>query len=680
MASEIEEIVEINDNTKKNENNDSDHSNGDINGNSDHDRGEDKKEDGRKFPLRDCCSSSSPIAPEIEEIFDFNDNTKKKNDSYVDRAEDKKEDGWKGTSTKVLCYPLRLARSMITTRREKSNSKKHKKFENKSVHGVDSSADPPNPESDEHLPNSPPPYQSQQILEFRQSFDNLELQEKKCLSTFILFPENTVVKKRQLVYLWIGEGFFDDLRIQEKTLEECATGILNKLMEKRLVLQVKKNCQNVVNSFEIPPHVRSGMIELAQEDIRFGGNMSSWYDGWVYLLKNQKKVFDSDVHSGMTSVLDSRFDEKVFPWLHDEPQLLQPQNQEKVKTLFNVGKGSLDFKLESFPKMKNVKVLYLGRWQSSAEGHHIEVADSELLKGLKNMENLRFLSLQGISGIQELPGRSISSLGNLRILDLRACYNLEKLPKEIASLKKLTHLDISECFLLDCMPKELLSLSELQVLKGFVITDTKNSNFCTLAELAGLEKLTKLSVNLNSVNFSIDNFLAVLKFDKLQKLKITWGGKFSNVNRNKKSKQENGEAKSKAKEDDIKRSLTRLKNAVGKVNLEKLELQCLPHKTLPNWVNPDILKKLKKLYIRGGGLKTLSRIQEGDQKWEVEALRLKYLNEFNMNWIELMALFPHLQYFEKFKCPKLTLCPCDCTGVWVKSSTKESPPLSQTTS
>ncbi|KAK0600601.1 hypothetical protein LWI29_016571 [Acer saccharum] len=296
------------------------------------------------------------------------------------------------------------------------------------------------------------------------------------------------------------------------------------------------------------------------------------------------------------------------------------------------------------------------------------------------MENLRFLSLQGISGIQELPGRSISSLGNLRIFDLRACYNLEKLPKEIASLKKLTHLDISECYLLDCMPRELLSLSELQVLKGFVITDTKNSNFCTLAELAGLEKLTKLSVNLNSENFSIDNFSEVFKFKQLLKLKITWGGKFSKANRNKKSKQENGEAKSKATEDDNKRSLKRLESTVGEVILEKLELQCLPHKTLPNWVNPDILKKLKKLYIRGGGLKTLSRIQEGDQKWQVEALRLKYLNGFNMNWIELMALFPHLQYFEKFKCPKLTLCPCDCTGVWVKSSTKKSPPLPQTTS
>ncbi|KAK0600631.1 hypothetical protein LWI29_016902 [Acer saccharum] len=625
MASEIEEIVEINDNphndnTKKNENNDSVHSNGDINGNSDHDRVEDKKEDGRKFPLRDCCSSSSPIAPDqIEEIFDFNDNTKKKNDSFADRAEDKKEDGRKDTSTRVLCYPLRPVRSIITTLREKSNRKKKDKEVNiKSEHRGDNDANPP--------------------------------KQQMCLSSSIFFQENAVVKKRLLCW-WIEEGFLDSLKTKGKTLEIGATEILDKFMEQCFILPVKKNCHKVVNSFKMHPVVHSRMM-----------------------LAKEAKSLDS-----ISDAFREWFQDEVYFLTNSGP--LQPENQEKVTTLFNISKGSLDFRLEAFPKMKNVKVLHLGRWQSSAEGHHIEVANSELLKGLKVMENLRFLSLQGISGIQELPDRSISSLRNLRILDLRACYNLEKLPKEIASLKKLTHLDTSECYLLDCMPRELLSLSELQVLKGFVITDTKNSNSCTLAELEGLEKLTKLSVNLNSVNFSIDNFSAVLKLDKLKKLKITWGGKFSNVHRNKKSKQENGQAKSKATEDDIKISLTRLKSAVGEVNLEKLELQCLPHKTLPNWVNPDILKKLKKLYIRGGGLKTLSGIQVGNQKWEVEALRLKYLNEFNMNWIELKEqLFPDLQYFEKFKCPKLTLCPCDCTGVWVKSSTKESPPLPHTTS
>ncbi|KAK3170448.1 hypothetical protein Dsin_023447 [Dipteronia sinensis] len=573
------------------------------------------------------------MSSEIEEIVDsndnpHNDNTKKKdnhsNNNSTDHSNsDKKEDGWKGTLTSVLCYPLQLA-----TRRKK---KKDKTVDIKSEHRGDKDgrniANPTEPESDAPEPQC------------WARFKNFEPREQKCLSSFILLPENAVVKKRLLVYWWIGEGFLDDLK--------TTTEILDKFMGEKFILPAKKNYQKVVKSFKMCPDLHSRMTSVLAEEAK---SLDS----------------KSDALSWFHSISDAL---SWFQPFQDEVYSLR--NQEKVTTLFNISKGSLDFKIESFPKMNNIKVLYLGRWESSAEGHHIEVpADSELLKGLKNMENLRFLSLQGISGIQELPGRSISSLGNLRILDLRACYNLEKLPNEIASLKKLTHLDISECYLLDCMPRELLSLSELQVLKGFVITDTKNSNSCTPAELAGLEKLTKLSVNLNSENFSIDNFSAVLKFDKLQKLKITWGGKFSKVNRNKKSQQENKKPRD-----------TNADNRTGSnETLEKLELQCFPHKTLPKWVHPNNLRGLKKLYIRGGGIKTLSRIQVGNQKWEVETLRLKYLNEFNINWIELMALFPKLQIFEKFKCPKLTLCPCDCTGVWVRSSTKESPPLPQTTS
>ena len=43
------------------------------------------------------------------------------------------------------------------------------------------------------------------------------------------------------------------------------------------------------------------------------------------------------------------------------------------------------------------------------------------------------------------------------------------------------------------------------------------------------------------------------------------------------------------------------------------------------------LKKLKKLYIRGK-LINLGQMQEENDKWTVEILRLKYLDEFNMEW------------------------------------------------
>ncbi|TXG67097.1 hypothetical protein EZV62_008372 [Acer yangbiense] len=592
---------------------------------------------------------------------DGNGNGNSNNNSYVKRGENKKKDGRKATLTRFLCNPLRPARFWITAKKEKSSSKREDDKEDNDYSHMNNP--PPESDFDAHLPNFLSQNQFKQSSFFRKfeaSFKELEDRDKKCLASFILFPENTVVKKTLLVYWWIGEGFLDVSKTQGKAVEDIANDILDDFRVKGFILPVTKKRKKVINSFKMHPHVRSVMIVLALEgktsfDSTSDGNKFSWFDDRGYLI-----------NSGP----------------------LEVENQENIKTLFNVSQGFLDFSLEWFSKMRNAKILYLGMWQSSAEKQHIEVVGTEFLKGLKNMENLRFLSFQGISGIQELPS-SISNLSSLRILDLRACYNLEKLPKEVEKLKNLTHLDISECYLLDCIPKELLSLSELQVLKGFVITDAKISNCCSLAELAGLKKLRKLSVNVNSEASSIEEFSVIFKFKQLLNLKITWGVKCSKLRRNKKSKQENGEAKAKSKatklDNKISSFIKRQESILGKgrvtmTKLQKLELQCLPQKTLPNWLNPETLTSLKKLYIRGGGLRSLGRIQQSNQNWKVEALRLKYLREFKLNWRELIALFPQLQYLEKIKCPKVTLCPCDYNGIWVKSSTRESAPLPQFTS
>ena len=61
----------------------------------------------------------------------------------------------------------------------------------------------------------------------------------------------------------------------------------------------------------------------------------------------------------------------------------------------------------------------------------------------------------------------------------------------------------------------------------------------------------------------------------------------------------------------------------------------------------------KETYIRGGKLINLGKV--GNDKWTVEILRLKYLDEFNMNWNELQTSFPELSFLENIKCPKLIL-------------------------
>ncbi|KAL7164154.1 hypothetical protein ACSBR2_040129 [Camellia fascicularis] len=193
-----------------------------------------------------------------------------------------------------------------------------------------------------------------------------------------------------------------------------------------------------------------------------------------------------------------------------------------VRSIVNVDAAIIDGRHEIiFKRETNLNVLYLGRWQNLVT-HHIEVSDIKILNVLKNMKQLRFLSLRGISLITELP-RFISQLTHLEILDLKACHNLEVVPDWIGLLENLTHLDMSECYLLDHMRKGLGALSNLQVLKGFIIGDSKDKKSCTINDLTKLPMLRKLSISTSMKEFPTDLQLHHLqRLKSLQKLKISW--------------------------------------------------------------------------------------------------------------------------------------------------------------
>ncbi|GMY22503.1 disease resistance RPP13-like protein 4 [Fagus crenata] len=242
------------------------------------------------------------------------------------------------------------------------------------------------------------------------------------------------------------------------------------------------------------------------------------------------------------------------------------------------------------------------------------------------------------------------------------------------------------------MPKGLASLSELQVLKGFVIGNLEsdrdnthlglpqpflgglcfpqNRDLCTLEDLIGLKKLSKLSINTRSKAFPTEKELKALrKLEALRKLAIAWS-----VDSKKK---ENGAAKPTRAPSRLNRIITGLNRIITGMRrdtetpelptkLEKLKLQCFPHTGTPDWLIPRKLERLKKLYIRGGKLINLGQTQEGNENWKVEILRLKHLHEFNMDWNKLQRSFPELKLLENVNCPKLTSNQCDQFGVWLK--------------
>ena len=471
--------------------------------------------------------------------------------------------------------------------------------------------------------------------EYQELFKELSVGSKLCCLSFTVFPASVVLKRRLLIDWWVGESLVD--------LQDSGE-VLTELVGKEFIEPVKESHKLVADRFKMQPLMHHAVLMFAAAVFP------------VYHLNGIKTV--NYLRCNRAFLVETDYGNLE---LTKEPHDL---DQEKLQTIFNINDPFPDQRfglfakwknvniVDWFSKMKNINVLYLGRWQSQ---HHIEVQSTEFLKGLKKMGCLRLLSLQGVSRINELPN-SIGKLKNLRILDLKACHNLEVLPDEIVSLKKLLRLDISECYLLDDMPKGLASLSELQVLKGFIIGDSKSRNSCTLGDLVGLKQLNKLSINTSSEAFPTEEELHDLRELKaLLKLAITWGGKTT--------EKENAELTSVVtiNSDNIgdNRKLTMNPDAAGlPTKLEKLELQCFPRSDIPNWLIPEKLKRLKKLHITGGNeLENL-----GPNEWAVEILRLKHLRKFNMGWNELQTSFPKLRLLENVECPVLSSRP----RVWLK--------------
>ncbi|KAF5202538.1 Disease resistance rpp13-like protein [Thalictrum thalictroides] len=467
------------------------------------------------------------------------------------------------------------------------------------------------------------------------SYDILKRQLKLCLLCFSIFPENSEIKKKPVIYWWIGEGLVAHTR--GKTAEEVGEGIFQELAEKGMIKPVYKNKSPMVTSYVMHPWIRLMVVSVARKAEFFDFDNAGKPMNVCPKSRRACLVLPTDQRIQQGGASSSKQEER-------------PPNEQVIITLFNVNKKYLhvsNLGWLRFSKQKKLVVFQLGRWQNS-DSHHIEVDDAEFLKGLEEHTQLKYLSLCGISRITKLQD-SISKLTNLKILDLRACHNLEELPSTIKAMKKLTHLDVSECYLLEHMPKGLGSLSNLEVLKGFVIGNSTSKDPCQLKELAELKKLRKLNINVGNDAVVAEEDLSQLeRFETLRVLTIRWGGVVHSTPKERTR---------------LRRAATLTMESLSMPkNLEKLDLQCFPHNVSPNWLKSSNLKNLKRLYIKGGKLGSLKN-EAGDEAWNVKILRLKFLIDMVMNWSDMQSTFPHMVYLEKIKCDKLEF-PCDKNGVW----------------
>ncbi|XP_050379860.1 disease resistance RPP13-like protein 4 [Argentina anserina] len=480
--------------------------------------------------------------------------------------------------------------------------------------------------------------------DIKRSYEHLESVElKMCCLSLSIFPPDSVIKKRPLIYWWIGECFVTTT--QDRTAEETGEEIFRKLItsttppthslrRRALLSEVRRLPEHT----QVQPH--NAISSVAANSC----TVHPWVRHMLVSLAKHAKLFDFDSRwPRMPSYKkDSSSSCRRACLVYDNP-IPQGANGRKVEdlmTVFNVNEQYLILKREWLKKLKRVEVIQLGRWQNLAS-HHIEVEDEGFLKGLGAQNKLlKYLSLRGILGITKLPS-SILKLLNLEILDLRACHSLETLPPDISPLRNLTHFDISECYLLEAMPKGIEKLSSLQVLKGFVIGDLEGTP-CRIGDLAQLRHLKRLSIHMgNQAEVQKGEFHNLKDIVSLRHLKLSWGVVSPNL-------------KAKVAFQSLEFSFP--------PDLEKLDLQGIPLAHVPEWLNPVQLKKLKKLYIRGGEFDSLDHGET--DKWTVEVLRLKHLNNLIIDLPKLKDEFPRLRYLEKINCHEIEKDRYDANIIW----------------
>ncbi|KAL5972386.1 hypothetical protein ACLOJK_041640, partial [Asimina triloba] len=232
------------------------------------------------------------------------------------------------------------------------------------------------------------------------SFYDLPFRLKHCFLYCCMFPEDYLIYRRQLMRLWVAEGFVEERG--RLTVEEAAEDNLKELVHRNLLQVAMRNETGRVRACRVHDLMREVALSLSHEE-----KFCMTYDG-QQTIQDDKVRRMSIYRNGEISNLH-----KIVSHL-------------RSLLVFATGLNFVSSLNEMAPSFKLLKVLNL-------EGIPIESVPDEL----SNLFNLRYLNL-GKTKIRELP-KSIGRLQNLQTLDVRHT-RMEKLPSGIVKLRKLRNL------------------------------------------------------------------------------------------------------------------------------------------------------------------------------------------------------------------------------------------------
>ncbi|KAG5227239.1 disease resistance protein [Salix suchowensis] len=266
------------------------------------------------------------------------------------------------------------------------------------------------------------------------SYNNLPPHLKQCFGFCCMFRKDYVMKKDQLVKLWMANGFIDPEG--QMDLHETGYEIFDDLVGRSFFQEVKED--------------DFGNITCTMHDLMHDLAESVMIEECCLIEEHTRPRIPKTVRH--ISYLDRGL------YYYDKDLVKEQSLRSLISFQVHYWRGTWGTAL-SLKVFSHNKLRTLGLSNFTLKKNLTEL--------IGNLKHLRYLDVS-CSDIRKLP-ESISSLQNLQTLNLSYCPLLYMLPKKMKDMKSLIYLDLTGCNALQCMPSGMGQLGCLRKLGMFIV-------------------------------------------------------------------------------------------------------------------------------------------------------------------------------------------------------------------